>query len=193
MKLTALYVVFAIMLLGSGCTRSSTDTSSEPTVDRGSILSEARENGLIMDEEEIAAMSLATLETDPAGQAPQDVSIYSEQDMKGWWSAALADVTGGTSYGIARATLDSGTFSFLAEVGNLPELAEGYFYEVWLVRRGESLGVLSLGPLQKIEKGFGFVYQTSTDLSDHDFVVVTLEDNDGNKAPGEHILEGSLK
>ena len=78
-------------------------------------------------------------------------------------------------------------------MGNLPEPAEGYFYEGWLVRRGDSFSVLSIGHAVKTEKGYMNVYQSPTDLSDHAFYVLTLEPEDGNSAPEEHILEGSFR
>jgi len=67
------------------------------------------------------------------------------------------------------------------------------FYEGWLVRRGDSFSVLSIGHAVKTEKGYMNVYQSPTDLSDHAFYVLTLEPEDGNSAPEEHILEGSFR
>lgn len=182
-----------MLLLGAGCRDSSQSVDIQPVIDRNSILLEAQENGLIMDEAEIAVMASAQLEVDQNGRHVEDVQGYLKTDVKDWWSAALADVTGGNSYGIAYANQTSGSFTLIAQMGNLPEPASGYFYEAWLVRREGELAVLSLGTAQKTENGYATVYLTSTDVSDHDFFVITLESDDADPAPGEHILEGILK
>lgn len=192
MKKTLLWTLMALVVTGAGCSQN-TSQEAPAEIDRDAILFEARENGLIMDDTEVAAMATVQLEVDQEGQQVEDMQGYLNTNVKDWWSAALADVTGGGSYGIAHATLKAGSFTLIAEMGNLPEPASGYYYEGWLVRREVSLAVLSLGRAQKTEDGYALVYLTSTDLSDHDFFVVTLESDDGNAAPGEHILEGILK
>ncbi|MEK7620477.1 MAG: anti-sigma factor [Patescibacteria group bacterium] len=193
MKIFAISFLAFMLLLGAGCRDSSQDEGTQPVIDRNSILLEARENGLIMDDAEIAAMAAAQPEIDQEGRSVEDVQGYLKTNVKDWWSAALADVTGGDGYGIAHATLKTGSFTLIAQMGNLPEPASEYYYEVWIVRREDSLAVLSLGRAQKTENGYALVYLTDTDLSDHDFFVLTLESNDGNPSPGEHILEGILK
>jgi hypothetical protein len=150
------------------------------------------ENGLIMDEEEIGAMSGAQMVTD-AGESPSDTSTYLSEDFSGWSSAALADVTGGSSFGLAHSTFENGSYMLVAEFGSLPVPGSGYFYEGWIVRRGEDLSVVSTGPAEILEDTYINIFTSSTDYSDHDFYVLTLEPDDGNTAPDEHILEGTLK
>jgi hypothetical protein len=191
-----LLLALALMVFGGiGCRGNEATTNLERklTIDRATILLEARENNLIMDEQEIAMMAEAVLEQDPNGRSPEDVTDYLQTNVKSWRSAALADVTGGDGYGIAHASFQSDTFTLLAEMGNLPDPALAYHYEAWLVRREKELAVLSLGSAKKIEDGYFVVYLSDTDLSDHDFFVLTLEPDDGNTAPAEHILEGMLK
>lgn len=193
MKFSVIFVLALVLLLGSGCRDSSQNENTQPVIDRNSILLEARENGLIMDDAEIATMASAQLEVDQEGRRVEDVQGYLNTNVKDWWSAALADVTGGDSYGIARADLKTGSFTLIAQMGNLPDPASGYFYGAWLVRRRGELAVLPLGSAVKTQNGYAVVYLTSIDLSDHDFFVLTLESDDGNSAPAEHILEGMLK
>ncbi len=195
MKRIVIFPLITLLLVGGGCLKGketlSTQTVSD-TIDRGSILIEAKENGLIMKDEEIAKMKAQPLESD-AGTIFTDVSSYEDVAVKGWISAALADVTGGDSFGLAYAHFEDGTYTIISKMGNLPEPAQGYFYEGWLVRRGDDFSVLSIGPAVKIEKGYMNVYQSPTDLSDHAFYVLTLEPEDTNPAPEEHILEGSFR
>lgn len=193
MKFCIISLLITLPLLGIGCADSFEDIDTELTIDRDSILLEARESDLIMDDEEIAAMASVTLEIDQYGRNSEDAEWYLKTDKEDWWSAALADVKGGGGYGIAHATLRKDSFTLVAEMGNLADQASGYYYEGWLVRRKNPLRVLSLGRAQKTQDGHAIVYLSNTDLSDHDFFVLTLEVDDGNLAPGEHILEGILK
>ncbi len=52
---------------------------------------------------------------------------------------------------------------------------------------------MSTGPAEILEYTYINIFTSSTDYSDHDFYVLTLEPDDGNTAPDEHILEGTLK
>lgn len=193
MKFAVVSLLVSMLLLGTGCRYVPQKKDIQPVIDRNSILLEARKNGLIMDDEEIAAMASVQFEVDQEGRNVENVYEFLNTNVKDWWSAALADVTGGNAYGIAHATFKTGSFTLIAQMGNLPDPASKYYYQGWLVRREGSLTVLSLGRVQKTENRFAIVYLTSTDLSAYDFFVVTLEFDDGNPAPGEHILEGILK
>ncbi|MBI4435289.1 hypothetical protein HY630_01325 [Candidatus Uhrbacteria bacterium] len=195
MNKPAFLVLVTLMLIGGGClsTYSASDSAAEPTIDRASILVEARENGLIMDEAEVSLMAQTPVTSDPAVLAVPDIQTYLEANVRDWSAAALADVTGGDSFGIAHSRFASGTYTLVAEMGNLPDPAAGYFYEGWLVRRGEDFSLVSTGRVQKTDNGYAHVYLSTTDLSGYDFYVLTLEPDDANPAPAEHILEGTLK
>lgn len=192
MKKTLLLAVMALILIGFGCASQESQEEAPAEIDRDAILLEAQKNGLIMGEEEIHSMTFVAL-SDVQGQNVEDVEAYLDRDVAGWSAAALADVTGGGSFGLAYTQYEGGLFTLIAKMGGLPEPAEGYFYEGWLVRRGEDLSVVSTGKAVTSGVWFGNVFLSSTDLSDHDFFVLTLEPDDGNPAPAEHILEGSIK
>lgn len=169
------------------------NANTTPVIDRDAILFEARKSGLIMDEEEVALMSQVNPKDDPTGYAVEAVDTYLVMDLKGWSAAALADVTGGESYGIAHARLLDNKFTFVAELGNLPEPAAGYFYQGWLVNRGSQLAVINTGVVVKTMDGYANVYVSMSDLTDYDFYVLTLEADEGVDLPSEHILEGGIK
>lgn len=192
MNKLAFLVLVALTLTGAGCFFSTPDSVSTE-IDRGSILVEARENGLIMDGEEITLMAQTAPAGDPLVLAAWDLETYLDADVRDWTSAALADVTGGESFGIAHSQYVSGGFTLVVEMGNLPEPASGYFYEGWLVRRGENFSIVSMGRATQTQDGYANVYLSGTDFTDYDFYVLTLEPEDGNAAPAEHILEGTLK
>ncbi len=193
MKKTLFVLLGAVLLIGGGCIGKGSDNT--PTVDveidREAILFEAKEQGLIMGDEE--ALKMGQVLVDDGGVSPNDVEAYLAQDFTDWSGAALADVTGGGSYGIAHASYINGSFKIIADMGNVPSPSDGYFYEGWLVRRGNNMSVISTGRAQVIGEKLLNVYTSSTNLSDHDFYVLTLEPDDGNPAPAEHILEGTLR
>lgn len=183
---------FAVMLLmGAGCQQDVvTDTDTEPVIDRSAILQEAKENGLIMNEEEVTVMADADIASVP--ELSKDVNP-ADVDTTGWLSGALADVTGGSAYGIASAQFANGTYELVVTTGGLTQPSADYFYEGWVVRRGDDMSVISTGALEVVDGAYVNTFMSSEDLTDHTFYVLTLEPDDGDPAPAEHILEGTMK
>lgn len=179
-------IAAALAVAGWGCNRPQ-EFSKER------VLFEARENGLIMDEQETAAMALAAQQTAVAGKNPTDIQPLLLADRRAWKAAALADVTGGGSFGLAHATFEKNTYKFFASLGNLPALRDGYVYEGWVVKRGEHMSVVRIGQAVQNGEAMVQVFESQTNLLDHDFFVLTLEPDDGDPAPAEHVLEGTFK
>ncbi len=150
MKKTLFVLLGAVLLIGGGCIGKGSDNT--PTVDveidREAILFEAKEQGLIMGDEE--ALKMGQVLVDDGGVSPNDVEAYLAQDFTDWSGAALADVTGGGSYGSAHASYINGSFKIIADMGNVPSPSDGYFYEGWLVRRVNNMSVISTGRAQVI-------------------------------------------
>ncbi len=196
MKKTLAYTLLTLVLIGGGCfgKKAEESSSTEPVeIDRDAILLEARENGIIMSQEEVAAMSSLEPISVAGASNPTNVTAYLKADMKGWSSAALADVTGGESYGLSHATFENGIYTVVADMGNLTEPAEAYSYQGWLVNRKGSLMAVNIGTAVKTETGYAIVFTSSQDLSEFDFFVLTLELTAGLSTPEEHILEGSFR
>jgi hypothetical protein len=110
-------------------------------------------------------------------------------------SGNLSDVTGGDASGFAEAGFNvENEMYLLSMIGqNLPDLEPGYFYEGWIVRRGSNMSVISTGELEMEAPGtYTNVFSTMQNLTDHDFYVLTLEPDDGDPAPADHILDGEL-
>jgi hypothetical protein len=188
--------LLTLVLLGAGCFSKSEEepASNGPVeIDREEILFDARENGLIMSQEEVSAMSSIEPITAADASNPTSLTSYLEADMKAWSSAALADVTGGESFGLAHATFANGIFTVVADLGNLTQPAENFVYEGWLVKRGEAMMLVDLGTVTATEKGHALVFTSSQDLSEYDFFVLTLETIDGSSTAEEHILEGRFR
>ncbi|MBT5808281.1 anti-sigma factor [Candidatus Uhrbacteria bacterium] len=183
-------LLLPLVLLGIGCASDDIANSTTETIvlDRDAILLQAKENGLIMDDAEIGGMTDHGVDS-----APTSAWVNPDQDVKGWSSAALADVTAGQSFGLAYSSYENGKYTLIAKMGNLPLPGEGYFYEGWIVRRGNEMSVVSTGVVSLKADQYVNTFSVYQDLSDHDFYVLTLEPDDGDPAPAEHILEGILK
>lgn len=196
MKKSFIWAFVALVFLGGGCFTNSESPDLDEVasgIDRDSILFVAQQNGLIMNDEEIADMEVVSPREDLLNETSSNIQSFLGIDVSTWSSVALADVTSGGSFGIGHRQYKNGEFTMIVNMGNLPEPAEDYFYEGWLVHRGADMSILSTGRAVKTEKGFTNVYVTNTDLAESDFYVLTLEPDDGNPAPAEHILEGTFK
>lgn len=196
MKKILACTLLALVLIGGGCfgKKAEESSSTDPVeIDRDAILLEARENGLIMSQDEVTAMS--GLEPISAADAtnPTATQTYLKADMKGWFASALADVTGGGSYGLAHSTFKNGKYTLVADLGNLTDPDETYSYQGWLVKRGDAMKIVSVGTAVKTETGYAIVFTSSQDLTEYHFFVLTLELTDGLSSPEEHILEGSFR
>ena len=102
--------------------------------------------------------------------------------------AELKDVAGKIATGIATRKFIDGLFTHTVLV-DLPDPAEGNFYEGWLVKDDGEL--ISTGKLRIAKGGYLLEYSSAVDYSDYSGVVITLESKDDG-VPEEHVLEGSF-
>ena len=73
----------------------------------------------------------------------------------------------------------------------LPETGADNFYEGRLVRKSP-FNFISTGPLTMKDGMYVNERMSDTDYADHNHYVLTLEPNDNDPAPAEHIFEGDL-
>lgn len=120
----------------------------------------------------------------PVSETPELIPLEEQ------YQADLFDATGGGAVGTAIATVSetSKKYSLMVAFEGLPPLEEGYFYEGWLVRTEGELSVLSTGIVDENMN----IYFSDLDLSDHNQYILTLEPDDGDPAPAEHVLEGTF-
>lgn len=107
--------------------------------------------------------------------------------------AQLKDVSGGNSSGIATRKFQEGKFTHTL-LADLPEPEQGAFYEGWLLRGeegSENFSIVSTGRLRLAKGGYLLEFESTTDYSDFDKVLVSLE-KIADKNPEKHILEGSF-
>jgi hypothetical protein len=108
------------------------------------------------------------------------------------YSGNLVDVSGGEASGFVQVDNIEGDYQLVSVFENLPELEDGYFYEGWIVRRGENMSVISTGKVEAPDGMYINLFNSTEDLRDHDFYVLTLEPDDGDPAPAEHVIEGEI-
>lgn len=94
----------------------------------------------------------------------------------------------------AMAYWDENNSKFTLHAGftNLPEADWDDFYEGWLVQKSPfkfiSTGEITLDPNGKMINH----YESNINYSSYDFYVLTLEPNDWDPAPADHIVEGTI-
>jgi len=142
---------------------------------------------------EITLESSKQMEGDANLQLP--MTEAEKQEIEGVFATegvemtVLEDVTGGQAIGTGWRQFSNDKFFHKVEANELPALEKGFFYEGWLV--GDE-GFFSTGRMGE-EAGKGVLYYTADeDKSDFRGVVITLEPEDGDPAPAEHVLEGSF-
>lgn len=173
--------IFSAIILLSGCGgNSSSNDEVMPTSDDG-----MKETVLIEE---------GTLVQDHSSEEMEKVekSIYD-----GTEPVLLTDVSGGKAIGQAWIVVDTAinVTSHRMVAQNLPVPLNGDFYEGWIVSSPTAPGgVLSTGVMLQQEDGTWLLdYGVDQALPEHKTIVLTLEPDDGDPAPAEHILEGKFK
>ncbi len=136
--------------------------------------------------------------------AEGDTSQAAEPPFRYTLEGTLSDVTDGAtlyggyttnpeSSGVAQAGYNGERYQLSATFEDLPPAGEDAFYEGWVVTRFGS-SVISTGELeQETETDYSNLFISEEDLTDHTRYVLTLEPRDGDPAPAEHVLEGTLQ
>lgn len=103
----------------------------------------------------------------------------------------LKDISGGDSSGIATRKFESGKFS-LTVLADLADPEGSSFYQGWLEKgEGENYSLFSLGKMSLAKGGYILNFESGTNYSDYQKVLVTLEKS-LDKNPEKKILEGSF-
>ena len=100
-------------------------------------------------------------------------------------------VTSAEALGHASVSYADGDFTLHAEFDGLTDPINGDFYEWWLVQKSP-FKFISTGELKKVDGNYLNHFESSTDFRSYDFYVLTLEPNDWDPAPADHIFEGTV-
>jgi hypothetical protein len=152
--------------------------------------------------EEVAMMEKAEPTKDAMMKDVDEAMMKDMMAMAFEYSGQLDDVTGGDTVrgistggngsGVAQANYKDGAYDLLVTFKNIPDPEGTDFYEGWIVRRGDNFSVISTGKVEKVDGVYTNAYSSGEDLTDHDFYVLTIEPDDGNPAPADHIVEGVM-
>jgi hypothetical protein len=193
----ALVALGAFILLGSGSSPEPPTGGEEPA-----MMEKDKNAGAVM-EKDMGAMMEKTEPTKDAMMKDIDESMMKDMmAMSFQYSGQLADVTGGATIrgistggngsGVAKASYKNGKYDLLVTFENISDPAGTDFYEGWVVRRGDDFSVISTGRVEKVDGVYTNAYSSGDDLTDHDFYVLTIEPDDGDPAPADHIVEGVM-
>jgi len=106
-------------------------------------------------------------------------------------SGKLVDVSGGNSSGTVLITMHRQKFRLRAVFNSLPKPKEGFFYTGWIVRQGDDFSVINTGRLSRTNGKLSNHYTSKIDRLDHDFYILTVQEEGMDLIPDLHILEGT--
>jgi len=149
----------------------------------------------------VAAFYLLRSNTPASVPANNEPLIESQISKEPMYKGQLTDVTkgevrqvntNGKAMGEAVVDFVDGEFTMMAVIVNLPQPANDDFYEGWLVQK-EPFKFISTGKTVQKEGAEVNTFSSNTDYSTYSRYVLTLEPNDGDPAPADHIVEGDLE
>lgn len=158
---------------------------------------------VLVDEDALTAMNSDAITSSSNEISEEDVlAILGMPTSKFTHRGALKDVTNsqvirnintqGAASGVAEFGFADNVFSVRAIFRTLPAPSGDDYYEGWIVRKNP-LSVVSTGKVSTVEGVYENAFTSDVDYSDHTFYVLTLEPNDNDPAPADHILEGALE
>lgn len=199
-KLQYLALAGVLVLVGAGCS-TATDRANDALEDAADEVTEQVDSATTALEEaqEAAAMMEEKMQEVEAMATDEMVTTFAEENKEGFAAdtidadytriADLVDVTGGDAYGSALlGTTAEGQHVLTVDFVNLPELEEGYFYEGWLVDK-DPFSFISTGATEVVNGIEMNNYTTAASLDQYDRYVLTLEPDDGDPAPADHVVE----
>jgi hypothetical protein len=163
--------------LDIGGTSAAEDTVKD--VLSGAVLSIPLGDAIVLDQEIEDEASIAQ---DTTAVAVDDEAIQ----------IALTPVGGTHGSGTASVQFVDGAYQHVV-LATLPDPPVGYFYEGWLLR-SKPFDFFSTGKMiqHADDLKWYLLYEGSEDQRDYRKVVITLEPDDQDPAPADHVLEGQF-
>lgn len=194
-------LIGALLLIGQGCATATTTEDADTSVSVDVVesatdtVAEGDTATGLSDSEVMAAIEDAEeegLSDDESLNVETETSSATDEPIEYTLRAELEDVAGDGGTGTVEATTQDGRYYLNGTFEDLPEPEDGYFYEGWIVRASPS-SVISTGVVEKEDDNtWTNVYGSDTDYTDHDRYVLTIEPDDGDPAPADHVLDGTF-
>ena len=146
----------------------------------GEVLSIPVDDAIVLDEVIEDEADIAQDTTSVAvGDAASEIALTAVDDWMGSGSATIQYADGSTQHVV---------------VATLPDPPVGYFYEGWLVR-SKPFDFFSTGAMiqHADDLKWYLLWEDNKDVRDYKKVVITLEPDDRDPAPAEHVLEGMFR
>lgn len=132
----------------------------------------------------------------------ETTEIVPEIDVSSYqYAAELLDVTdgeqiytintGGLASGIAYSKYD-GEYELYIELYDLPQTTGDDEYAVWIAKIDGVFTVKKIGSPEYVNDKHILTYTSTTNLIDHNFIVITIEADGNSINPGDHILNGEF-
>lgn len=190
----------ALVLVGASCTTTEEATTNTAVEETGSTVAEVTVETDLVEETTEESEAMAEQMADTTAMATDEMeSTFASDNSDGLMTeeveveytrmADLVDVSGGSATGTAKlGTNGEGEHILMVDFDNLPELEEGFFYEGWLVDK-DPFSFITTGATEVVDGQVVNLYSSNASLDQYDRYVLTLEPDDGDPAPAEHIVE----
>jgi len=100
--------------------------------------------------------------------------------------------TGGVASGSVGVVLKDGVYTLTATFTGLQQPNGSDFYEGWIINESTS-ELISVGQAAKADDNYTISYNMGEDYTAYTKFALTIEADDGESAPADHILEGTTK
>jgi uncharacterized protein (UPF0333 family) len=100
--------------------------------------------------------------------------------------------TGGAASGSVEVVFEDGVYTLTATFTGLQRSNGSDFYEGWIINESTS-ELISVGQVAEADDNYTISYNMGEDYSAYTKFVLTIEADDGESAPADHILEGTIK
>jgi len=198
MKIAFIIILIVVVVGGLYLLKNSNEVDIQ---DKGEVMDKTEDK--MENKDDIDAMMMDKGATDDDMMKKiDDETMKMIMEMAYDYSGNLKDVTegkdirgintGGLSSGVANANFKDSEYMLFVEFADLPDPIGTDFYEGWVVRKNPNFDVISTGKVEKINGIYTNTYSSGQDLTDHNFYVLTIEPDDGDPRPADHIVEGTL-
>lgn len=172
-----LFIILGVVVL-AGCT--------SPVVNENENQNQSIDEVSVSDQ-----MDKGKVSTDEGRVEMADEDKEQQKEVEYSFEGVLEAVDGGNGTGVAKAVFADGKYMMMASIENIPDPEEGFFYEGWVVRPSP-FNFISTGELEKVDGKWINNYMSETDYSDHIRYVLTIEPDDNDPAPADHVVEGDM-
>ena len=120
--------------------------------------------------------------------------ILSPDELSYQYSGDIVDVNNFGLTGKAHTSFFGGSFTLYVKINNLNEPSEGQQYIGWLAKKNETGGMryFKAGSAVKNADSYVNIFQGGTDVTNHNYYILSQESDDQVEMPSNKIVESFL-